>query len=270
MTKEERAKPEVIHTKIWQEIPEPDNPFVAAKCLCAGYDVYSDILKKASWFEYLYLLFKLEKPKQWQVALLEKIAIAIANPGIRDHSVRAAMNAGVGGSTSASTLMAALAVGAGQLGGAREVFTCVTYWETCKQDLQKWKDKLNHLEKKEVDGWPAMEHPPGFDPNGVSCATPIKQLLDICSSVKEATNVQWMQKNRAELENIASMPLAITGVTGAVLHDIGFNAEQSEMLFLMLRLPGAAVHALEQKEMGWKKYPFFADGLKIEEVDPTL
>ena len=67
---------EVIHTKIWQEQPSADNPFVAEKCFCSGYDVYEDLLSKASWFEYVWLLFRLEKPEQWQVALLEKVAIA--------------------------------------------------------------------------------------------------------------------------------------------------------------------------------------------------
>ena len=119
---EDKDKLEVIHTKIWQEEATADNPFVADKCICSGFDVYGELLNQASWFEYVWLLFNLEKPEKWQVELLEKIAIAIANPGIRDHSVRAAMNAGVGGSTSASTLMAAIAVGAGQLNGAREIF----------------------------------------------------------------------------------------------------------------------------------------------------
>ena len=112
----EDKKQEVIHTKIWREEPELDNPFAAKKCFCAGYDVYGDLLGKASWIEYLYLLFMLEKPTEQQAKLLETIAVTIANPGIRDHSVLAAMNAGVGGSTSASVLMAALAVGAGQYG----------------------------------------------------------------------------------------------------------------------------------------------------------
>jgi len=39
------------------------------------------------------------------------------------------------------------------------------------------------------------------------------------------------------------------------------------MLFLLLRLPGAAAHALEQKEHGWRKYPFFGDGLTLTD-DP--
>ena len=32
MTVEQKAKKEVLHTSIWREEPEPDNPFVAAKC----------------------------------------------------------------------------------------------------------------------------------------------------------------------------------------------------------------------------------------------
>ena len=63
---------EVIHTKIWREDPEPDNPFAAAKCYCAGYDVYGEILQKASWSEYLYLLFKQQRPSESDALLLEK------------------------------------------------------------------------------------------------------------------------------------------------------------------------------------------------------
>ena len=266
MVAEDDTEREVIHTKIWREEPQADNPFAASKCFCAGYDVYDDILNKATWFEYVYLLFKLKRPKSWQTELLEKIAIAIANPGIRDHSVRAAMNAGVGGSTAASTLMAALAVGAGQLGGAREVYECVKNWTKCKQNVSKWKEALSDLQKKGVDGWPEMEHPPGFDPNGVSCTKPVIQLLEKCADSKYASNTQWLNENRTELEKSTNLPLALTGVASAVFQDIGFNENESEMIFLILRLPGAAVHALEQKELGWKKYPFFEGSLNIEDI----
>jgi len=87
---------DVIHSRIWDEEPEPDNPFAAAACYCHGYDVYDDLLGKASWSEYIYLLFVGEKPSPGQARLLEGLVVAIANPGIRDHSVRAAMNGGVG------------------------------------------------------------------------------------------------------------------------------------------------------------------------------
>ena len=263
---EDSSKKDVLHTKIWQEVAQEDNPFAARSCYCSGYDVYEDILPQASWFEYVYLLFKLDKPNQWQTSLLEKVAIAIANPGIRDHSVRAAMNAGVGGSTAASSLMAALAVGAGQLGGAREVYSAVNLWKSCQHDLSLWQHQLVNFEKKEVDGWPAKEHAPGFDPNGVTCTQPVLKTLSLCADIKQATNLNWLQSNRAELEKIANAPLAMSGVISAALSDLGFDAEQSEVLYLILRLPGAAVHALEQKEMGWKKYPFYLDKFHIDQA----
>ena len=132
-----------------------------------------DLLGKISWSEYIYLLFKLEKPQAWQAELLEAVAVAIANPGPRDLSVRAAMNGGVGGSTAASCLMAALAPGAGKNGGAREVYQVMRLWQQCQFDLEQWQQNLsNYKDEVAVEVWPASEHPPGFDPYGASCATP--------------------------------------------------------------------------------------------------
>ena len=104
------TKQETIRSRIWEESPEADNPFAAAACYCSGFDVYGDLLGKASWIEYLYLLFRQDPPTPSETKLLEGLAVAIANPGPRDHSVRAAMCAGVGGSSGASALMAALAI----------------------------------------------------------------------------------------------------------------------------------------------------------------
>ncbi len=261
----EEKKQEVIHTKIWREEPEPDNPFAAQKCFCAGYDVYGDLLGKVSWIEYLYLLFKLEKPTKQQAKLLETIAVAIANPGIRDHSVRAAMNAGVGGSTAASALMAALAVGAGQYGGAREVYLVMQLWNECGQDVLKWKEVLlNPVKEERADIWLPMEHPPGFDPNGVSCPKPILQILTKLSSLSEdGSNLNWLLDNKSELETAVEMPIALSGIIAAAFTDLNLNQEQGEMLFLILRLPGASVHSLEQRKYGFRKYPFFLDKIRL-------
>jgi citrate synthase len=257
-------KLETIHTKIWQEEPNADNPFVADKCFCSGYDVYGELLAKASWFEYLWLLFKLDKPEEWQVVMLEKIAIAIANPGIRDHSVRAAMNAGVGGSTSASALMAALAVGAGQLNGAREIFVTMEWWQKCGTALSEWEVQINNPPKmKRESVWGEIEHTPGFDPHGSSCAKPILQTLNVLSEIAGEGKLSWLSENRENLEKITRSPLSMTGVIACAFAELDFTCDQAEMFYLFLRLPGAAAHALEQKQMGWKRYPFFGAALKI-------
>jgi citrate synthase len=255
---------EMIRTRIWREEAEPDNPFAAAACYCYGYDVYGDVLGKASWIEFLYLLFRGERPDREQARMLEDLAVAIANPGPRDHSVRAAMNGGVGGSHSAACLMAALGVGAGQLGGGREVALAMQAWLDCGTDIEAWKHRLtNPPQEERADVWPAMEHPPGFDPHGASCPTPICQTLAHLSRNPAARTLSWLQGNRGALEIIADCPLAMTGVAAAAFHDLGFNPDQGEMLYLILRLPGAAVHALEQKEFGFKRYPFFHDAVHL-------
>ena len=255
---------EVIHSRIWEEQAEADNPFAAAACYCSGFDVYGDLLGKAGWIEYLYLLFRQEPPAAAEARLLEGLAVAIANPGPRDHSVRAAMCAGVGGSSSASALMAALAVGAGQLGGAREVRLAMEGWDQCGEDLDAWCNYLLHPPCNErIDVWPEMEHPPGFDPNGVSCPTPVRQTLDYLTQHSPGGSLKWLRKQRPVLEEKTGMPLAMTGVAAAALADLGFTAPQGEMLYLLLRLPGAAAHALEQGEYGFRRYPFFPKGLDV-------
>lgn len=258
------TKRETIRTRIWREEPEPDNPFAAAACYCHGYDVYGDVLGKAAWIEYVYLLFRGERPDEAQARLFEDLAVAIANPGPRDHSVLAAMNGGVGGSHAAACLMAALGVGAGQLGGAREVALAMENWAACGLSMDAWRGRIADPPREErADVWPEMEHTPGFDPHGASCSTPVRQTLDHLAARSPGQALPWLASNREALERLADSPLAMTGVAAAALTDLGFPPDEGEMLFLMLRLPGAAVHALEQKEFGFRRFPFFHDAVHL-------
>lgn len=260
---EENQAQENIHTRIWQEEAEPDNPFLASVCYCSGYDVYGELLQKASWAEYLYLLFKLEQPAKWQAKLLERLMIALANPGPRDYSVRAAMSAAAGGSTAASTLIAALAVGAGQAGGAREVYTAMCTWLECGLNLEAWEKHLQgepSTNKPEI--WPEREYPAGFEPYGFTAALPVLQTLDCLDNIYTAGATGWLRKNREALEKYANKPLGMTGVISAALFDLELTPQEGEMMYLLLRLPGAAAHGLEQF-MQWKKYPFFKKGLVL-------
>lgn len=258
---------ETIRTRIWQEEAEPDNAFAAASCHCHGYDVYGDLLAHASWIEYLFLLFHGEAPSAQQARLLEGLAIALANPGPRDAAVHAAMCGGVGGSTSASCLMAALAVGAGASGGAREVRLVMEDWLTRGTDLALWQTGLAAKPADDpADIWPAPGHPAGFDPHGVRCAGPVLQTLAHLVEAGRGSSLAWLQANRPALESAAGLPLAMAGVAAAALRDLGCTPAQGEMLHLLLRLPGAAVHALEQQEYGHKNFPFFRVELENDPV----
>jgi citrate synthase len=222
--------------------------------------VYGDLLGKISWIEYLYLLFRLELPSKEQAKAFETLAVAIANPGIRDHSVRGAMNGGVCGSTRASSLIAAISVGAGNLNGGREVHEVLELWRTLGCDLQAWQAYIKAPSTSErIDVWFPMEHIPGFDPNGDVCPKPVGQTLELLATLLPGGSLQWLKDNRECLEEFIGYPLAMSGVVGAALSDLGFNCAQAEMLYMLLRLPGAAAHSLEQEEYGWNQYPFFGD-----------
>jgi citrate synthase len=258
--------PEQIRTRIWLEEPEPDNQFATRAAYCHGYDVYGGMLGQARWVEMLYLLFRGEAPSSAQTELLETVAVALANPGPRDSSVHAAMCGGVGGSTAAACLIAALAVGAGQLSGGREVFLAMETWNSCGTDIDAWLRRLTDPPDVTASIWPTPEHPPGFDPHGVSTPTPVKQTLARLAGISVERRLAWLEANRSNLETAAGRPLAMSGVAAAAFSDLGFTPEQGEMLHLLLRLPGAAAHALEQWQYGHKKFPFF----KVElENDPA-
>ncbi len=188
--------------------------------------------------------------------LLEALAVALANPGPRDPAVHAAMCGGVGGSTAASCLIAALAVGAGQLSGGREVFLAMEAWKACGTDLDAWQRQSAAPADDPGSIWPTPEHPPGFDPHGVSTPTFVKQTLSRLARLSTESRLPWLEANLLRLE-AAGFPLALSGVAAAAFADLGFTAEQGEMLHLLLRLPGAAAHALEQRQYGHKKFPFF-------------
>jgi citrate synthase len=255
-----------IRSRIWREEPEPDNPFTARAAYCRGYDVYGEMLGQARWVEMLFLLFREEAPSPAQADLLETLAVALANPGPRDASVHAAMCGGISGSTAASSLMAALAVGAGQLAGGREVFLAMAGWAACGTDLEAWRQHMAAPVNTPGSIWPDQEHPPSFDPHGVSTATPVTQTLACLARLSGGRCLKWLQENRTELEASAGYPLALSGVAAAALADLEFTPEQGEMMHLLLRLPGAAAHALEQRSAGYKNFPFGSIELENDEL----
>ncbi len=249
-----------MQSRIWLEEPEPGNPFAARAAFCHGYDVYGDMLGRAGWADMVFLLFRGEAPTPSQSAALEILAVALANPGPRDASVNAAMCGGVGGSPSAASLIAALAVGAGSLGGSREVLLAMEAWTACGKDPEAWKRHWAHSASQasqKTGVWPALEHPAGFDPHGIGPSTPVRQVLDRLAAADPGSRAAWLRSQLAEMETAAGRPLSMAGAAAAALLDLGFSPQEGEMLYLLLRLPGAAAHALEQGAFGHKRFPFY-------------
>lgn len=253
-----------LHTTIWHETPEPDNPFATRVARCHGYDVYGQMLGQARWVDMLHLLLTGQAPTPLQARVLETLAVALANPGPRDPMVHAAMCGGVGGTPAAAGLMAALAVGAGQSGGARDVYLAMQAWaqaRTLPEDapLSAWTDTLLAMHNPEWlgprdAGWPTAEHPAGLDPHSPVTATVVRQSLAHLREAGPCT--RCLHDHLDALCAQAGMGLTLVGVAAAVMSDLGLSPAQGEMLHLLLRLPGAAAHALEQADQGFKRFPY--------------
>ncbi|RZI43460.1 citryl-CoA lyase [Herbaspirillum sp. HC18] len=255
----------LVRTRIWREEAEADNPFATRAAYCRGYDVFGAMVGNARWVEMLFLLFRDQLPAIAELDMFEALAVALANPGPRDPSVHAAMCGGVGGSTAAASLMAALSVGAGRLGGARDVFDAMCIWNECGTDATAWPVHAARMSKR-TEIWPPGTHPPGSDPYGVAASTVVKQLLATLSCIGGTRRIEWLAHHREEFENALGHPLSISGVAAAAFSDLGFSAAEGEMLFLLLRLPGAAAHAMEQGGYGYKQFPFFPVELEDDPV----
>lgn len=251
------GNPNAIHSRIWEEQPEPDNAFATRSAHCHGYDVYGAMLGRASWADMMYLLLRGEAPNVQQERLFDTLAMALANPGPRSPAVHAAMCGGVAGSTAAASLIAALSVGAGGYTGAREVLLAMQSWQACGTSLAAWEARLAAEPDRSVSIWPVQEHAPGFDPHGRNACTIVLQTLHCLSDLGCGEHLPWLRHHLAALEAATGCALNMAGVAAAALHDLGFTPAQGEMLFLLLRLPGAAAHALEQQEMGFRKFPFY-------------
>jgi citrate synthase len=245
-----------IHTDLWLEEPESGDPFAVQRALCRGYDVAGELVGRASWAEMLLLLWRGEKPPAADARLLDALAVALANPGPRDPSVHAAMCGAVGGSPAASCLMAALAVGAGRFGGGQELALAVQGWHRCGTDLAAWQAALEHPPAASESIWPAPCHQPGFDAHGRACAGTVQQALSALAAASTGPHLPWLETRRETLEAFAGRPLAIVGVAAAAMADLGIPGDAAEMLWLLLRLPGAAAHAMEQ-HLAYKRFPFF-------------
>ena len=246
-----------LQTAIWQEEPASYDAFAVERARCHGYDVYGELVGRAQWGEMVLLLLTGERPSPAKATLLNDLAVAIANPGPREASVNAAMCGGVSGSPAAAVLAAALAVGAGQGGGGRDVFMAMEALVRCGTDLDAWRADVASPPVERDDVWPVMEHRPGFDPHATVMALPVRQTIDVLvTSAGHGGAVAWLRDHAAILGAIVGAPVSMAGIAAAALLDLGLSPAQGEMLYLLLRLPGAAAHALEQAELGFKAFPF--------------
>lgn len=241
-------------TRIWQEIPSGQNPYLAGQCRCRGYDL-KDLLRKRTFVDVFFLLFLGELPTTSQAKLLETLMIAFINPGPRHPAARAAMNAGVGRTNPAHILPVSLSVLGGNHLGGGEVTAAMRFLE---KHLDSAPESLAEKLLLQSGGpqkgdWHIA---PGFGSRfgGVDpLARDIAGELTVLSSPGGA--MRWSDAFVKKIEP-HGLGWLCTGICAAVFLDLGLPPRSGAGLFQLICAPGLLAHGLELADKPITAMPF--------------
>jgi citrate synthase len=243
-------------TRIWQEIPAEDNPYIASAARCHGYDLF-ELMEKRSFVDVFYLLFRGELPGAEEAKLLQALMIGLINPGPRHPATRAAMNVGVGKTDPMHILpIAAGVLGGDHLGGGELEDAMRFLRKQQKGDaIALAEDVIDDLGSAAEAG---STHP-GFGQRhgGVDLlAAGIAERLAAMPAAGPA--LKWGQAFAAALAPAGRGWLA-TGVAAAVFADLGFQPRAGGVLFQLLGAPGLVAHGLEVANKPITAMPYVSD-----------
>lgn len=246
-----------VVTKIWQESPLPENPYIAESCRCQGYDLL-ELMEKRGFVETLLLIFTGELPGRDEARLFEQLMIALINPGPRHPATRAAMCAGVGKTDTTQILPVALTVLSGEFLGAGEIELSMRFLrKESKNDPREVAANLLAQAARPVAGdWHVA---PGFGCRfgGIDCLA-VRQAGLLAGSPAAGRCLAW---GSAFSEALAEEDLGwlATGLAAAVFADLGIQPRLGAGLFQLLSAPGMLAHGVELANKPLTALPFIKD-----------
>lgn len=243
-----------VATEIWDEQPSPQNPYLAERCRCRGYDLF-ELMEKSSFVDMLYLLFLGELPTKEQAKLLETLMIAFINPGPRHPAARAAVYAGCGRTQTANILPIALSVLSGDHLGGAEATAAMRFLKKHQESdpravaddlLQNWTPPENG-DRRIAPGFGSRFN--GIEPLSQGIARRLKQLPgcgqafrwgDAFSGLIGPQGMGWLSP----------------GICAAVFLDLGFVPRAGAGIFQLICAPGLLAHGLELTDKPINSIPF--------------
>lgn len=241
-------------TKIWKEIASTENPYLAERALCHGYD-FVELIKSRSFIEVVFLLLKGELPSQRQTGLLEKLALMLCNPGPRHPAVRAAMNASVSGVDPVHILPIGLSILGGEYLGATEVKNSIRF---IQKNLRH--DPVDVAQNLRGNA-PQSNHTiaPGFGKqfNGIDPLA--SQFAEILSQEQGADHgLRWGNDFVTAIKD-SNQGWLRTGVAAAAMVDLGFKPDAGACFYQFASAPGLLAHGLEMVGKPITAMPFVPD-----------
>jgi len=252
-------------TNIWEECPSKDNPYLTETVRCRGYSLL-ELMEKCNYLEVFFLLFHGEIPAPDQIQLLEKLMIALINPGPRHPATRAVMVSGASKTSPANFLPVSLSILSGSYLGANEVQLSMRF---LKEHLdQNPEDVANKKFTQEKNKLSDHFHPaPGFGTRfgGVDpFTTQVADQLGKCAGAGNA--LEWGGRFVEALRPHGHSWLN-TGLAAAVFLDLGFSENTGPGLFQILSAPGLVAHGAEFSEKPMTAMPFPKDDEYVIEQD---
>ncbi len=245
-----------IKTKIYKEIPSDTNPYVAERVLIHGYDT-KELMRKKSFVDVFFLLFRGELPSHSDRTLLEKLMIYLMDLGPRHPATRAAMNVGVGKTNTGHILPISVSLLSGDYLGGGGIESAMRFFR--KNQKNSVRELISSVREHQNTDSQEVDEFPGFGRLYGS------RDIYTCQSVKEFVESSdtnsalcWGEKLSDELAalNAGWMPY---GVAAAVFSDLGFQPRAGMSLFQLLCSPGLVAHGLEFSNKPITAMPYVKD-----------
>lgn len=243
-------------TRIWEEIPYKENPYLAEQCRCHGYDIL-ELARKRSFVDVLFLLFQGELPDGKQAKLLETLLISMINPGPRHPATRAAMNAGVGKTHGSHLLPIGLVVLGGNHLGGEEVTDAMFFLRKNRGNIPTHvAAELLQGEKPKKGDWHIA---PGFGSRFNAIDPMPRQIVELLrTSPGSGDYIKWGNEFADSLLP-HTMGWLSPGVAAAVFCDLGFHPRAGAGMYQLLGAPGILAHSLELANKPIVAMPFLQE-----------
>lgn len=245
-----------IKTKIWDEDPCENNPYVAKQCRIHGYEL-AELSKSISFTDAIYLNLKGELPSTAQKQLLDAIFVALSNLGPRHPATRAVMNAAVSKTTPGHLLPIGLSMLSGQCAGFIEVENAIRFISKHinKPAASVAADLLPQLEADTS----CYMLTPGFGQHNGSIDIVAQSLASVLNDKKAASRaLAWGMAFSSAL-NHHNCGWLLTGIAAACFFDLGFTPKAGAGLFQIAATPGLLAHGLEMSTKPLTAMPFVDD-----------
>lgn len=238
-----------VRTKIWNET-SADNPYIANKVSCYGYDLQA-LTSKVSYADMLYLLFRGELPDSGASELFNALLVAFINPGPRDNGSRAAIQASIGKTDTLHVLPIALSIFAGEQSGAKYINEATRFFVRApKRSVADNIELLVEPESRLRYGFGAA-----YNSKDELAATLLQTL---CETTGAGDSLATAQAINSELD-ARDFGIMRHGAFAAALADLGFLPKHAPALYQLISAPGMLAHGLEYVGKPRNQVPFLSD-----------